>query len=126
MSDSNIKVLYIDDDLARVAGTAQQLQEADRGITIRHAAIVEDAAALLRNGDIDVVLFGLQNDGTGCDDLQGLHEDWPDTPIVATGAINDMALVKRSVACGARLFIPASLKAAKVCAIMRQQAQKQA
>ena len=125
MSKPDITVLYVDDDLARVAGTARQLQDTDPGIAIRHTGCWEDAAGVLESGSADVILFGLKTDGSDCDDLQRLHETWPDTVIVATGAVNDLDLVKRCVAGGARLFVPATLKASKVCAILRQQAGKQ-
>lgn len=125
MSNPDITVLYVDEDLARVAGTARQLQDTDPGIAIRHTGYWEDAAGLLRNGEANVVLFGLRADGSGCDDLQRLHEAWPEAVILATGAVNDLDLVKRCVASGARLFIPTTLKASKVCAILRQQAEKQ-
>ncbi len=106
---NRISVLLLDDDFKDGSTLEKMLQEHRRHnfhFQVRHAATLEDAAAMLGVEHIDIVLLDLYlPDSKGMATFKRLNAQFPDVPIVILSAFNDDALAFEAVKNGAQDYI---------------------
>jgi signal transduction histidine kinase len=83
------------------------LQDAgDADVVLEEANRLEEASAVLRRADFDIVLLDLSlPDSHGFDTFARLHADEPDVPIVVLTGLDDEAMALAAVKAGAQDFL---------------------
>jgi DNA-binding NarL/FixJ family response regulator len=87
---------------------------------IEAGGLDELAAALERNGEIDLVLLDLTMPGMqGFSGLLYLRAQFPEIPVVVVSAHEDAAVIRRAIEFGASGFVPKSLDTDQIGAALR-------
>ena len=105
-----MKILLADDHKLVRAGLVLVLKQMETGIEILEAGTGREAVALAEtHDDIDLVLMDLDlPEGSGLEALTAINAKTASVPVVILSAMEDQAMVARSMELGARGFIPKS------------------
>lgn len=105
-----MKILLADDHKLVRAGLVLVLKQMQDGVELLEAGTSLEAVALAEeNNDLDLVLMDLDlPDGSGLEALSAINAKAPTLPVVILSAMEDQAMIARSMELGARGFIPKS------------------
>lgn len=105
-----MKILLADDHKLVRAGLVLVLKQMQDGVELLEAGTSLEAVTLAEeNKDLDLVLMDLDlPDGSGLEALSAINAKTPTLPVVILSAMEDQAMIARSMELGARGFIPKS------------------
>lgn len=104
-ADPQIKVLYVDDDVALVRLVQKSLGR--RGFEVSHAANAEEALGHIAGGGIDVIaLDHYLSSGTGLDFLNRLADRENSPAVVYVTGTSEMSVAVAALKAGAVDFVP--------------------
>lgn len=105
-----MKILLADDHKLVRAGLVLVLKQMQDGVELLEAGTSLEAIAMAEeNKDLELVLMDLDlPDGSGLEALSAINAKAPTLPVVILSAMEDQAMIARSMELGARGFIPKS------------------